>query len=105
MLSKEYLFGIFGTRATHRWEPFPVVPVTGHSPDVFTLDACIAMVDQFDPNMLFVNLGDIDRVGHSDVTGSVLQAARKAALASSDPQVGRFVDHLEEDRAAGRRAC
>ena len=95
VLSKEYLFGIFGGRATHRWEPEPVLPVTGHAPDAFTVDAAIAMVDRFDPNLVFVNLGDVDRVGHSDLTGPVLQAARKAALVSSDLQVGRFVDHLE----------
>jgi len=99
VLSKEYLFGIFGTRATYRWEPEPVLPVTGHAPDAFTMDAAIAMVDEFDPNLVFVNLGDIDRVGHSDLTGPVLQAARKAALASSDLQIGRFVDHL---KATGR---
>ena len=95
VLSKEYLFGIFGGRATHRWEPKPVLPVTGHAPDAFTVDAAIAMVDRFDPNLVFVNLGDVDRVGHSDLTGPVLQAARKAALVSSDLQVGRFVDHLQ----------
>lgn len=95
VLSKDYLFGIFGGRATHRWEPKPVLPVTGHAPDVFTVDAAIAMVDRFDPNLVFVNLGDVDRVGHSDLTGPVLQAARKAALVSSDLQVGRFIDHLK----------
>ncbi|MGY2126926.1 alkaline phosphatase family protein [Blastococcus sp. SYSU DS0617] len=99
VLSKEYLFGIFGTRATHRWEPRPVVPGSGHAPDVFTMDAAIAMVDQFDPNLVFVNLGDVDRVGHSDLTGPLLGAARKAALASSDVQIGRFTDHL---RRTGR---
>ena len=96
VLSKEYLFGIFGTRATYRWEPRPVVPITGHAPDVFTMDAAVAMVDEFDPNLVFVNLGDIDRVGHSDVLGPVLPAARKAALLSSDAQVGRLVDHLRQ---------
>lgn len=99
VLSKEYLFGIFGTRATHRWEPFPVVPGSGHAPDVFTMDATLAMIDEFDPHLVFVNLGDVDRVGHSDVTGTLLQAARRAALVSSDLQIGRFVDHL---RGTGR---
>ncbi len=99
VLSKDYLFGIFGTRATHRWEPQPIVPASGHAPDVFTMDATLAMIDRFDPNLVFVNLGDVDRVGHSDLSGPVLQGARKAALASSDVQIGRFVDHL---RATGR---
>lgn len=99
VLSKEYLFGIFGTRATHRWEPAPVVPVSGHAPDQFTMDAAIAMVDELDPHLVFVNLGDCDRVGHSDLTGTTLKAARSAALLSADQQVGRFVDMLH---ATGR---
>ncbi len=32
VLSKEYLYSVFGDRATHRWEPFPVIPVSGHAP-------------------------------------------------------------------------
>jgi hypothetical protein len=99
VLSKQYLYGIFGERATHRWEPFPLLPITGHAPDAATTDALIAMVDAHDPDLVFVNLGDIDRVGHSDLTGTTLRAARTAALASTDLQVGRFVDHL---RATGR---
>ncbi len=95
VLSKEYLFGIFGKRATHRWEPQPVLPVTGHSPDVFTMDAAIGMVEQFDPNLVFVNLGDCDRMGHADLTGTTLKAARQAALLDVDTQVGRFVDMLK----------
>ncbi len=95
VLSKEYLYGIFGTRATYRWEPEPVLPITGHAPDAFTMDAAIGMVERFDPNLVFVNLGDCDRVGHSDLTGTTLQAARQAALADVDTQVGRFVDLLK----------
>ena len=95
VLSKEYLYGIFGARATHRWEPAPVVPVSGHAPDQFTMDATLAMVDGLDPHLVFVNLGDCDRVGHSDLTGTTLKAARTAALATVDHQVGRFVDLLQ----------
>ncbi len=68
VLSKKYLHGIFGTRATYRWEPSPLVPVTNHAPDAFTTDALISMVDSVDPDLVFTNLGDIDRVGHSDLT-------------------------------------
>jgi hypothetical protein len=100
VLSKEYLYGVFGGRATHRWEPAPVVPVSGHAPDAFTMDATLAMVREHDPHLVFVNLGDIDRMGHSDVTGDLsLRALRQAALAETDVQVGRFVDDL---RASGR---
>ena len=96
VLSKQYLYGVFGDRATHRWEPAPVLPVTGHAPDLATMDAALAMLEQHDPHLMFVNLGDIDRVGHSDVTGPLsLRAARQAALAATDVQVGRFVDALK----------
>jgi hypothetical protein len=95
VLSKEYLYGIFGTRATYRWEPQPVVPVSGHAPDAFTMDAAISMVEELDPNLVFVNLGDIDRMGHSDFTGTSVRAARALALAETDLQIGRFVDMLK----------
>jgi hypothetical protein len=94
VLSKEYLYGVFGERATYRWEPFPVLPVTGHAPDQATMNALLTMVDGPDPDFVFVNLGDVDRIGHADLTGTTLRAARQAALASADLQVGRFVDHL-----------
>ncbi len=96
VLSKEYLFGIFGTRATHRWEPFPVIPGSGHAPDVATGDALVAMVDAVDPDLVLVNFGDTDRVGHSDLTGTTLQVARRLALANTDLQIGRFVAHLQD---------
>jgi hypothetical protein len=95
VLSKEYLYSVFGERATHRWEPFPVIPVSGHSPDLSTMEAALAMVEEFDPDLVFVNLGDVDRVGHSDLSGTTLKVARAAALASTDLQVGRFVDMLK----------
>jgi hypothetical protein len=95
VLSKTYLYGIFGDRATYRWEPQPIVPVSGHAPDHFTMDAAISMVKEFDPNLVFVNLGDVDRMGHTDVTGTSLRLARTAALVSTDLQVGRFVDMLK----------
>lgn len=96
VLSKEYLYGVFGERASARWEPQPIVPVSGHAPDVFTMRAALAMLDEVDPHLMFVNLGDIDRVGHTDLTGPLgLKALRRAALASTDAQVGRFVDALK----------
>ncbi|MEV7430249.1 nucleotide pyrophosphatase/phosphodiesterase family protein [Nocardioides sp. NPDC092400] len=99
VLSKDYLYGVFGERATHRWEPFPLLPVTDHAPDVFTMEAALTMVEELDPHLVFVNLGDVDRVGHSDLTGGTLQALRRAALVSTDLQVGRFLDLL---RSTGR---
>src|SRR5690606_37405579 len=49
VLSKEYLYGIFGARADHRWEPFPIIPISGHAPDLFTMQALNAMVGAHDP--------------------------------------------------------
>jgi hypothetical protein len=97
VLSKKYLFGIFGTRATYRWEPSPTLPVTNHAPDVATMDALVTMVDEVDPDLVLANFGDIDRVGHADLTGTTtLAAARTAALATTDAQLARFVSHLKD---------
>lgn len=99
VLSKPYLYNVFGERATHRWEPFPVIPVSDHAPDFATMDAALRMIEQFDPDMVFVNLGDVDRLGHSDLTGTTLQLARRTGLASTNLQVERFVTAL---KAAGK---
>ncbi|WP_109505831.1 alkaline phosphatase family protein [Nocardioides speluncae] len=99
VLSKEYLYGVFSARATHRWEPFPVVPISGHAPDAFTMDAATAMVKQFDPHFMFVNLGSVDRMGHMDLTGTTLRAARTSALGRVDNEIKKFVDLL---KATGR---
>lgn len=96
VLSKEYLYGIFGTRASYQWKPGPIIPVSGHAPDVATIDAAITMVDSFDPDFMFVNLGDIDRFGHVDITGTTLHAARTLALLDTDAQVKRFITHLQD---------
>lgn len=95
VLSKEYLYGIFGERASVRWEPSPIVPISGHAPDLATVDALLAMVEESDPDLVFANFGDVDRVGHVDLTGTTLRLARHAALWSTDLQVGRFVHRLK----------
>ena len=95
VLSKEYLYGVFGARATHRWEPAPIVPVSGHAPDSFTMQAATSMLQEFDPHLMFVNLGDIDRFGHADYTGTTVQLQRRLALADTDRLVGDFVDLLK----------
>lgn len=96
VLSKAYLYGIFGQRATYRWEPSPLLPITDHAPDAATVEALIAMADHADPDLVFANFGDIDRTGHSDLTGTTLRATRQTALASTDAQIGRFIDHLHQ---------
>lgn len=96
VLSKEYLYGVFGGRATYRWEPAPIIPVSGHAPDLFTMRAALDMLDDLDPHLMFVNLGDIDRFGHVDLTGGSLKVLRRVALVGTDRLVGRFVDRLKE---------
>jgi hypothetical protein len=97
VLSKEYLYGIFGTRATARWEPAPIIPVSGHAPDEFTINAAMQMVEDVDPHLMFVNLGDIDRYGHTDVTGPLgVKALRRLALLKTDAYVGQFVELLQD---------
>lgn len=96
VLSKEYLYGIFGERASYRWEPGPIVPVSGHAPDQFTKQALLAMVDEADPSLVFCNLGECDRAGHSDLTGTTLAALRTAGVVQADAVLGEFVTHLKD---------
>lgn len=97
VLSKDYLYALFGAKATYRWEPAPLMPITDHAPDGYTYEALVAMVDEADPDMVLANFGDIDRVGHSDLGGAIsLPLARWAALNNTDRLVGRFVDHLKQ---------
>lgn len=95
VLSKEYLYGIFEGQASHQWKPFPVIPISGHAPDLTTMQAAISMIEKHDPHLVFINLGDIDRVGHTDLTGSTARALRTAALATADLQVARLVKTLK----------
>jgi arylsulfatase A-like enzyme len=59
------------------------------------MQAALAMLDELDPDLMFVNLGDIDRFGHADLTGTTLQVARRLALIDTDNLVGQFVDRLK----------
>lgn len=105
VLSKDYLYGIFGDRATYRWEPKPLMPITDHAPDGYTYDALVKMVDEADPHLVFANFGDIDRVGHADLGGTInLPAMRYAALANTDRLVGNFVEHLKAKGCGSSRS-
>lgn len=99
VLSKGYLYGIFRGRATHHWEPQPRLPVTDHAPDAITMTTAIDYATRFDPALLFVSLGDVDRTGHGDLTGTTVQAARRAALVATDTELARFETFL---RSTGR---
>src|SRR5688500_5144072 len=54
VLSKTYLYGIFRGQATYHWEPPEefTIPVSEHVPDLLTVNAAIAMVEEFDPNLV-----------------------------------------------------
>ncbi len=43
------------------------------------------MIEEFDPNLVFVNLGDVDRMGHADLTGPVDAQGRCARRRSPTP--------------------
>lgn len=103
VLSKDYLFGVFGERASHRWTPEPMLPITDHAPDVFTIGAALDMIDEHDPALMFVNLGDVDRFGHADLSGSSIKLLRTLALIDTNVQLERFVDHLR-DRGSWARS-
>jgi type I phosphodiesterase/nucleotide pyrophosphatase len=96
VLSKDYLFGVFGERASQRWTPEPMLPITNHAPDIFTIGAALDMIDEHDPALMFVNLGDVDRFGHADLSGSSLKVLRTLALIDTNAQLKRFVHHLRD---------
>ena len=103
VLSKKYLHSVFGDRPDSTWDPAPQIPESDHAPDVFTVDALLAEIDAHDPRFAFVNLGDIDRMGHVDVTGAGPRpVARTVVLADTDRQLGRVVDHLRDTGRWGR---
>ncbi|AWH95576.1 alkaline phosphatase family protein [Dietzia psychralcaliphila] len=99
VLSKDYLHGLFGGRASVQWAPFPLVPITDHSLDWFTIEALKQTVTDHAPRMTFVNLGDMDRFGHMDLSGTSLRLARNQAVANSDHKLWDFEQFL---RSTGR---
>ena len=96
VLSKDYLHGIFSGRASVQWAPFPLVPITDHSLDEFTVEALKRTVTDHNPRFTFVNLGDMDRCGHMDLTGYSLRAARNQAVWNSDHKLYQFEQFLRD---------
>lgn len=99
VLSKDYLHGLFGGRASVQWAPFPLVPITDHSLDWFTIEALKQTVTDHSPRFTFVNLGDMDRFGHMDLSGTSLRLARNQAVYNSDHKLWEFEQFL---RSTGR---
>lgn len=102
VLSKRYLHGLFGARASVVWDPAPLLPGTEHAPDNFTMDALIRTLRDHAPRLSFTNLGDVDRVGHLDLSGVSVRIARTAALRNTDRQVARLVKHLRDSGSWSR---
>lgn len=99
VLSKDYLHGLFRGRASVQWAPFPLVPITDHSLDWFTIEALKQTVTDHSPRFTFVNLGDMDRFGHMDLSGTSLRLARNQAIYNSDHKLWDFEQFL---RSTGR---
>lgn len=70
----------------------------GLTPDTITMQAALEQLPNAD--FLFINLGQVDRVGHADATGIAgLPLLRNAVLAESDLEIARFIQALQQ---AGR---
>lgn len=98
VFSKEYVHRIFaedGADADFPQELFNI-PRSGHAPDTTTVGFILQELAQHDPDYLFANLGDVDRSGHIDVTGtSGLPAEQLAAIEHTDKLVGSVVAELQ----------
>jgi hypothetical protein len=113
-MSKDYLYEIFtdcglsGTDCGFNVAPDqhfnPIEDPTfipspaGLTPDVATMNAALAQLPNAD--FMFINLGQVDRMGHADETGITgVPLLRNAVLAETDLQIRRFFQALQD---AGR---
>lgn len=99
VMSKVYLVDVFQGAADHHWTDQPFfIPVSEHVPDHFTFEEAQRVVDDLDPDFMFVNAGDIDRSGHSDFTGPYADARafRRSVIAQTDQLLGEFVGFLQD---------
>jgi ectonucleotide pyrophosphatase/phosphodiesterase family member 5 len=79
------------------------IPVDESARDVETGPQAVAALREQDPDFLFVNLGDIDRAGHVDVTGGLptrLPVVRTAVLQTADLMLRSIVEEIK--RVEGR---
>lgn len=113
-MSKDYLYEIFtdcgfsGTDCGINLAPDQHFDPTAHptfipqpaglTPDSTTMQAALDQLPNAD--FMFINLGQVDRMGHADETGVTgVPAARNAVLAETDVQIRRFIQALQD---AGR---
>ena len=58
----------------------------------------MTMIEEFDPNLVFINLGDVDRRGTPTSPAAASRCSPRVRLRSGDTdlQVGRFVTLLKD---------
>lgn len=73
------------------------IPASGHVPDALIGSWVVQRLQEGGADHVFVNLGDVDRAGHVDASGSgVHAAARQAAIEQADTVVAGIVAALEQ---------
>jgi ectonucleotide pyrophosphatase/phosphodiesterase family member 5 len=85
--------------ATHVYEPSLYIPVSEHETDWIVIQEAMRVSREMDPDFLFVNLGDVDRVGHTDFSGSAEQLAlwRRQTLVATDTLIRMFVEQMKSE--------
>jgi hypothetical protein len=79
-------------------DPTFIPSPAGLTPDISTMEAALAQLPEAD--FMFINLGQVDRMGHADETGvSGVPLLRNIVLAETDLQIQRFILALQQ---AGR---
>jgi ectonucleotide pyrophosphatase/phosphodiesterase family member 5 len=88
--------------------PLTAIPVVDSANDLETGTEAVLRSQQLEPDFLFLNLGDVDRVGHIDETGGLTQplpgvgripVLRHVALQSADQALARLEAQLRADDA------
>lgn len=79
-------------------DPF-IVPVSGAAIDAEVGPDALKFSRDLDPDLLWMSLGDVDRVGHTDFSGptGLPPASRTASLLTADTQVGNLLNQLRLD--------
>ena len=95
--------------ATHTNDPTMLaIPMDDSARDAETGALALRASRELDPDFLFVNLGDVDRAGHVDLSGGVLAGAgidgsepafQRTAIAAADQVVRSMITEL---KASGR---
>lgn len=88
--------------ATATNDPVLSIPLSDAAPDVEVGADALRLSRDLDPDFLFVNLGDVDRVGHLDLSGGLSSAlptgaeplVQQVALQTADLQLRLLVEEL-----------